>query len=260
MGALGLSGIGISSANTKAAWAPSETEGFNNGQRENRAWSYPKLRFSIVVQLSGKQAIDNDLSARAQCPRMLCQWRWRSGLGSSWVFSLSECGAGIECVSNQTQVAASDTSAASLALAPAGMVAEFINSPMRSGLQSYVFYAAVAFLAACQSPPVNQGIQPNKPGFTAGEPTTPSSYEVDSFDLYHREIGIGLRGSSYFGRGPWNTFPPSAPASGATRKAKPGRLGSFVRRQMKYWLRFWNWNQLFAMWLADYQGETLHEN
>ena len=88
------------------------------------------------------------------------------------------------------------------ALAPAGTVAEFINSPMRSRLQSHLFCAAVAFLAACQSSPVNQGIEPNKPGSTAAPPTTPSSYEVDSFDPFRRDPGIGLRGSSYFGRGP----------------------------------------------------------
>jgi hypothetical protein len=88
------------------------------------------------------------------------------------------------------------------ALAPAGTVAEFINPPMRSGLQNHLFCAAVAFLAACQSPPVNHGTPHNVRGFTAGEPNTASSHEVDSFDLYHRESGIGLGGSSYFGRGP----------------------------------------------------------
>jgi hypothetical protein len=89
------------------------------------------------------------------------------------------------------------------ALAPAGTVAEFINPPMRSGLQSHLFCAVVAFLAACQSPPVNQGTQPNKSGSTAAQPTTPYSVEVDSFDPpLWREPGIDLRGSSYFGRGP----------------------------------------------------------
>jgi hypothetical protein len=81
------------------------------------------------------------------------------------------------------------------ALAPVGTVAEFINWPMRSGLQTALFCAAVAFLAACQSPPVNQGTQPNTPGLTAGEPNTPSSQEVDSFDLYHRDPGIGFHGT-----------------------------------------------------------------
>ena len=40
--------IGTSAANTEVAWAPSETTGFPNGQRENRMWSYPTLRFLIV--------------------------------------------------------------------------------------------------------------------------------------------------------------------------------------------------------------------
>jgi hypothetical protein len=40
--------IGTSAANTEVAWAPSETIGFPNGQRENRTWSYPTLRFLIV--------------------------------------------------------------------------------------------------------------------------------------------------------------------------------------------------------------------
>jgi hypothetical protein len=100
------------------------------------------------------------------------------------------------------QFAASDTSAASLILAPAGPVGEFINSLMRSGPKSHLLYAAVVFLAACQSPPPNQQTQPNKPVSTAAQPTTPSSYEVNSFDPLQRDPGIGLRGSSYFGRGP----------------------------------------------------------
>ena len=62
MGALGLSGIGTSAANTKVAGA-SATERFNNGgQRENRTWSYPTLRFLIVVVMSGKQTIDNSFA------------------------------------------------------------------------------------------------------------------------------------------------------------------------------------------------------
>ena len=65
MGALGLSGIGISAANGKVAGA-SATERFNNGgQRENRTWSYPMLRFLIVVELSGKQAIDNSVAEKS---------------------------------------------------------------------------------------------------------------------------------------------------------------------------------------------------
>ena len=75
-------------------------------------------------------------------------------------------------------------------------------SPMLSGLQSHLFCAAVAFLAACQSPPANQGTQSNKPGYTAVPPTTPTKYEVDSFDPFHPEPGMGLRGASYLGRGP----------------------------------------------------------
>ena len=35
---------------------------YNGGQRENRTWSYPMLRFLIVVELSGKQAIDNSVA------------------------------------------------------------------------------------------------------------------------------------------------------------------------------------------------------
>ena len=85
----------------------------------------------------------------------------------------------------------------------AGTVAEFIDLPMRSGLQSHLFCATFTFLAACQSPPVNQGTQPNKPGSTAAPPTTPSWYEAQSFDpTIWREPGIGLRGASYLGRGP----------------------------------------------------------
>ena len=30
------------------AWAPSDSTGLNNGQRESRTWSYPTLRFLIV--------------------------------------------------------------------------------------------------------------------------------------------------------------------------------------------------------------------
>ena len=87
------------------------------------------------------------------------------------------------------------------ALAPAGTVADFINWAMRSGLQTSLFCAAVGFLAACQSPPVNQGTPHNTTGFTAGEPNTPTSYEVDALDPFQRDR-MGLRGSSYFGRGP----------------------------------------------------------
>jgi hypothetical protein len=55
MGVLGLSGIWTSAANTKVAGAHSATDRFNNdAQRENRTWSYPMLRFLIVVELSGK--------------------------------------------------------------------------------------------------------------------------------------------------------------------------------------------------------------
>jgi hypothetical protein len=54
MGVLGLSGVRTSAANTKVAWASSDTTGFHNGQRENRTWSYSTLRFLIVVQLLGK--------------------------------------------------------------------------------------------------------------------------------------------------------------------------------------------------------------
>jgi len=79
---------------------------------------------------------------------------------------------------------------------------ESINSLMRSRSKNHLLCAAVAFLAACQSPPTNQGNQPNKPNSATGQPTTPSSYEVNSFDPLQREPGIGLRGSSYFGRGP----------------------------------------------------------
>jgi hypothetical protein len=93
------------------------------------------------------------------------------------------------------------TSAASPALAPVGTVADSINWAMRSGLQTPLFCAAVVFLAACQSPPVNQGTQPNKAATTAAPPPTPSSYEVDAFDPFRRD-SMGLRGSSYFGRGP----------------------------------------------------------
>ena len=75
-------------------------------------------------------------------------------------------------------------------------------SAMRSGLQSYLFSAAVALLAACQSPPANQGTQPNKPGYSGAPPTTPTKYEVGSFDPFHPEPGMGLRGASYLGRGP----------------------------------------------------------
>jgi len=100
------------------------------------------------------------------------------------------------------QFAASGTSVASQILAPAGTVAESINSPMRSGPKSHLLCAAVGFLAACQSPPLNQRTQPNKPVSAAAQPTTPSSYEVNSFDPLQRDPGIGLRGSSYFGRGP----------------------------------------------------------
>jgi hypothetical protein len=65
VGALGLSEIWISAANTKVAWA-SATDRFNNGgQRENRTWSYPTLRFLIVVELSGKQTIDNSFAGQS---------------------------------------------------------------------------------------------------------------------------------------------------------------------------------------------------
>ena len=47
---LGLSGIWTSAANTKVAGADSATDRFNSGgQRENRTWSYPMLRFLIVL-------------------------------------------------------------------------------------------------------------------------------------------------------------------------------------------------------------------
>jgi hypothetical protein len=58
---------------------------------------------------------------------------------------------------------------------------------MRSGLRSHLSCAAVAFLAACQSPSVNQGIQPDKPGSVAAQPTTPSRYEVGAFDPFQRD-------------------------------------------------------------------------
>ena len=112
------------------------------------------------------------------------------------------------CTFKRRQFAASDTSVASPILAPAEMVAESINSPMRSGPKSHLLCAAVGFLAACQSPPVNQRTQPNKPASTAAQPTTPSSYEVNSFDPLQREPGLGLRGSSYFGRGAVRCFLP----------------------------------------------------
>src|SRR5215471_9673132 len=49
MGALGLSRIVNSASNTKVGGTSSATERFNNGgQRENRTWSYPTLRFLIV--------------------------------------------------------------------------------------------------------------------------------------------------------------------------------------------------------------------
>jgi hypothetical protein len=82
------------------------------------------------------------------------------------------------------------------------MVGDSTDAPMRSGLLNHVLFAAFTFLAGCQSPSANHGTQSNIPGLTTEAPTTPSSQEVDSFDLYHREPGVGLHGSSYFGRGP----------------------------------------------------------
>ena len=41
------------------AWAPSDSSGLNNGQRESRTWSSSTLRLLIVWDLSGKQVTDN---------------------------------------------------------------------------------------------------------------------------------------------------------------------------------------------------------
>jgi hypothetical protein len=87
------------------------------------------------------------------------------------------------------------------AVAPTESVADFINSPMPSGPQSHLFCAAVVFLAACQSQPVDRATQSNSPGSTGAPPITPASYEVDNLNPFQRDR-MGLRGSSYFGRGP----------------------------------------------------------
>ena len=73
------------------------------------------------------------------------------------------------------------------------------GSPMRSRIQGHLLCAAVAFLAACQSPPANQGTQPRAITAQSG---TPSRHEVDSLGPFQREPGVGLRGGSFFGRGP----------------------------------------------------------
>src|SRR5262245_55960039 len=48
MGTPRLSWIWTTHAPTDLSGAPSASQSLNNGQRENRTWSYPTLRFLIV--------------------------------------------------------------------------------------------------------------------------------------------------------------------------------------------------------------------
>jgi hypothetical protein len=75
--------------------------------------------------------------------------------------------------------------------------------PMESRVKNCFLCAAAALLAACQSPSANQATRAYKPAAATGQSGDPSSrYEVDSFGPFQREPGIGLRGQSFFGRGP----------------------------------------------------------
>ena len=74
---------------------------------------------------------------------------------------------------------------------------------MEGRLKYRFLCAAAALLAACQSPSANQATVTYKPAAATEQPGAPSSrYEVDSFGPFQREPGIGLRGGSFFGRGP----------------------------------------------------------
>ena len=64
-------------ANTEVAWAPSDSTGFHSGQRENRTWSYPTLRFLIVVELSRK-VIDNSAAGHGCSVPCSLHTNWRS--------------------------------------------------------------------------------------------------------------------------------------------------------------------------------------